>query len=472
MLNIEEIIEIADNQVFEHQGHHLNDLQRAILEGTLQGRTYADIATEHHHSEKYIKDSASKLWKSLSQAVGKKVNKFNVKSTLGRCSFSSTNIFKGIQINSGNFFKESAPSPENHEIIHKQEQITSHLDLKDAPEIGDFYGRKVELSLLQQKILQGKCNLITLLGIKGIGKTALALKLVDHIKENFEFVIYKSLKSLPSLAQLITEIIYPHDQLIPDNSPHQLSQFKKAIEKHSYLIIIDDVNCIFSRHQVSGKYQQGYEEYGNLFKLLSTTKHQSCLIINSSEEIRELSIPRSPTSLRSRESESHVFTLELLGLDDDGVNILKKYGLKNEENYQKLLNIYQGNPQYLQIIGYLIQELFAGDTNKFLQLDQPFIDIELTAFLEQSLDILPPSEVELLHFIASQNGSILLSELENSHQVYEPIVSSIQSLKRRFLVSTQQINAEVSLEISPLIRKFYHKLDPRLLKEVGDLNGI
>jgi AAA+ ATPase superfamily predicted ATPase len=108
-------------------------------------------------------------------------------------------------------------------MIHKQEQIISHLDLKDAPEIGDFYGRKVELSLLQQKILPGKCNLINLLGIRGIGKTALALKLVDNIKENFEFVIYKSLKSLPSLTQLITEIIYLNDQLIPDNSPHQLS---------------------------------------------------------------------------------------------------------------------------------------------------------------------------------------------------------------------------------------------------------
>ena len=448
MLNIEQIIEIADNQVFEHQGQHLNDLQRAILEGTLQGRSYADIAKEHQHSEKYIKDSASKLWKSLSQAVGKKVNKFNVKSTLGRCSFSSTNIFT---INSGNIFKESAPSPENDEIIHKQEQIISHLDLKDAPEIGDFYGRKVELSLLQQKILPGKCNLINLLGIRGIGKTALALKLVDNIKENFEFVIYKSLKSLPSLTQLITETIYLNDQVIQDNSLHQLSQFKKAIEKHSYLIIIDDVNYIFSKHQVSGKYQQGCEEYGNLFRLLSTTKHRSCVIINSSEEIRELSKPQN--------DHSHVFTLELLGLDNDGVNILKKFGLKNEENYQKLLNIYQGNPQYLQIIGYLIQELFAGDTNKFLQLDQPFIDIELTAFLEQSSDILTPLEVELLHFIASQNGSILLSELENSHQVYEPILSSIQSLKRRFLISTQQINEELSLEISPVMRKFYHKLD-------------
>ncbi|WP_243407012.1 hypothetical protein [Cuspidothrix issatschenkoi] len=65
MLNSEEIIEIANNQVFEHQRRHLNDLQIAILEGILQGRTYADIAKEHQHSEKYIKDSTSKLWKSL-----------------------------------------------------------------------------------------------------------------------------------------------------------------------------------------------------------------------------------------------------------------------------------------------------------------------------------------------------------------------------------------------------------------------
>ncbi|WP_265586199.1 hypothetical protein [Cuspidothrix issatschenkoi] len=43
-MNTEEIIDIADNQVFKHQGRHLNDLQRAILEGILQGRTYADIA--------------------------------------------------------------------------------------------------------------------------------------------------------------------------------------------------------------------------------------------------------------------------------------------------------------------------------------------------------------------------------------------------------------------------------------------
>jgi len=58
-----------------------------------------------------------------------------------------------------------------------------------------------------------------------------------------------------------------------------------------------------------------------------------------------------------------------------------------------------------------------------------------------------------------KNTEIYLNYYQQQNQIYEPIVSSIQSLKRRFLISTQQINAEVSLEISSVIRKFYHKLD-------------
>jgi hypothetical protein len=72
--------------------------------------------------------------------------------------------------------------------------------------------------------------------------------------------------------------------------------------------------------------------------------------------------------------------------------------------YQKLIDIYEGNPRYLQIVGHLIQDLFAGDTNKFLQLQQPSIDIDLMTFLRQTLDGLSSLETEILKFIASQSG--------------------------------------------------------------------
>ena len=47
---------------------------------------------------------------------------------------------------------------------------------------------------------------------------------------------------------------------------------------------------------------------------------------------------------------SSVITFPGSNCDRDMDVALKKFGFKNEENYQKLLNIYQGNPQYLQII--------------------------------------------------------------------------------------------------------------------------
>ncbi len=122
--------------------------------------------------------------------------------------------------------------------------------------------------------------------------------------------------------------------------------------------------------------------------------------------------------------------------------------------YQKLIDIYEGNPRYLQIVGHLIQDLFAGDINKFLQLQQPSIDINLMAFLRQTLDGLSLLETEILKFIASQSGSITMTDIENHYYLHQDVVNSIQSLKRRYLLSTQLVNEQVILEISPVIKKF------------------
>ncbi|MCZ2207735.1 ATP-binding protein [Cylindrospermopsis raciborskii] len=453
MLSIEEIIEIADTQVFEHQGKHLNDLQRVILEETLKGKSYHDIAEKHNFTEKYIKDSASKLWQCLTKLVGEKVNKFNVRSTLDRYSFDSTRIANtniGIQINSGNLFEESVRSKKTKQIQDKKDNNIPHENLTEAPGTEDFYGRERELSLLQTKILEEKCNLIILLGIRGIGKTALALELVNRIKPKFDLIIYKSLHLQTTLTELITEIIDPnidlHDDITQDNSTYQLSHLKKSLAQRRYLIILDDVNCVFKNHSQNQQLSGEYQLYSNLFKLLSSVKTQSCVILISSERIPELSV--------STNNCHNTFSWELSGLGADAVNLLKKYQLKHPQTYQTLIDIYEGNPRYLQIIAHLIQDLFAYDTNKFLQLQQPCIDIELTTFLKHTLEGLSSLETEILKFIANQSGSIPLTDLENHYHVHQDVVNSIQSLKRRYLLSTQLVNERVILEISPVIKKF------------------
>lgn len=73
-----------------------NDLQKTVLLGTIQGKSYLEIASEAQYTEKYIKDNGGKLWKILSESVEEKVKKSNVKATIERCYYSSNNIFQGI----------------------------------------------------------------------------------------------------------------------------------------------------------------------------------------------------------------------------------------------------------------------------------------------------------------------------------------------------------------------------------------
>lgn len=344
------------------------------------------------------------------------------------------------------FFRNLYRQKKTNQIEDKKDNVIPRQDLTEAPEIEDFYGREEELSLLQTKILEQKCSLIVLLGIRGIGKTALALELMNKIKENFDWLIYKSLYSQPTLTELITEIIGFNDDITENNSTYELSDLKKALAQERYLIILDDINCVFKNQQLSGQYQQEYESYSNLFKLLFSLKNQSCVILISSERIPEL-------SALTNNNYQNVFPWELSGLGADAVNLLKKYQLKYPQTYQKLIDIYEGNPRYLQIVGDLIQDLFAGDTNKFLQLQQPSIDINLMAFLRQTLDGLSLLETEILKFIASQSGSIPMTDIENHYYLHQDVVNSIQSLKRRYLLSTQLVNEQVILEISPVIKK-------------------
>ena len=54
-MKVDHIFNLADELVFSKTGKHLDDLQRIILEGTLQWKKYAQIATENQYSDNYIK---------------------------------------------------------------------------------------------------------------------------------------------------------------------------------------------------------------------------------------------------------------------------------------------------------------------------------------------------------------------------------------------------------------------------------
>lgn len=82
--NTTRFLETMDRIVHDYTGNHLNDIQSRVLIGAITKEHYADIAAEQNCTEGYVRDTASQLWKMLSDYIGEPVNKSNVATTLRR----------------------------------------------------------------------------------------------------------------------------------------------------------------------------------------------------------------------------------------------------------------------------------------------------------------------------------------------------------------------------------------------------
>jgi hypothetical protein len=199
-MNLEEVLKLADEIIFTKTGQHLDDLQEAVLRGTLQREKYKEIAKDFDCSESRVREVGAELWQILSEQLGEDVNKSNVRSAMERLQVSLFSKHFAlqqdcVQISCVNYCAEAryppdTPHSHNDEISNPKPTKTSHQDLSEMPELGAFYDRTPELDTLTTWILQQRCRLITLTGISGIGKTALAVQLVQQIKDEFEYVIW------------------------------------------------------------------------------------------------------------------------------------------------------------------------------------------------------------------------------------------------------------------------------------------
>ena len=67
-----------------------------------------------------------------------------------------------------------------------------HEDWGEAPRDRQCYGRDQELARLEQWIVHERCRVVAVLGIGGIGKTTLAVNVVQQVKEEFHYIFWRS----------------------------------------------------------------------------------------------------------------------------------------------------------------------------------------------------------------------------------------------------------------------------------------
>lgn len=250
-MNINEVLKLADDLLFSHTEKHLTPLQKSILEGILQDEDYFKIAEKNYVTQGHVQDIASELWQILSQFLGQKIRKKNVRSILDKLVISSHFAFDNFQgFKNINIFSNQNPASLP---VTESNDNSCCLDLDNAPKITNFYGRINELNTLKNWLEQST-HLISLYGITGIGKTSLALKLTEEVKNDFQYIIYRSFCFSPCFSNFLNDIL---STLIPsfhitDTINQKVSQLMKFLRKNPCLIILDDIESLFECKQFAG----------------------------------------------------------------------------------------------------------------------------------------------------------------------------------------------------------------------------
>ncbi|MFB2971699.1 NB-ARC domain-containing protein [Aerosakkonema sp. BLCC-F183] len=450
-MELKEILRFADDLVFAKTGKHLDDLQQAILRETFQGQKYAKIAQDRNCSEGYVRSVASDLWKIFSDVLKEDVTKTNVKSILERArfyNFSQTIASDNATVNNFNICSKNSQLPQ----VTPQPQQTptrSHIDLGDAPEIFSFYDRTHELATLENWIVRDRLRLIALVGIGGIGKTSLALQLIEQIKTHFDYLIYRSLRFSPTPDAILTNLlqIFSQQGEIPQAIETQLSQLINYLRKYRCLIVLDDLQMLFSSAQLAGQYKSGYEDYQLFFKQIAEVCHQSCILLISWEKSREVA------SLERVNNYVHSFVLGSLGVA--AKQILRQHNLSDEDCWETLINTYQGNPLWLELTATMIQELFRGNVSEFLECDAPILCESLQAQLDRQFQRLTPQEQGVTIQLANQTEPVSLPQIRKTVELStSDLLNAMQSLGRRFLLDAKEQGKTSFFSLNPVLQQY------------------
>jgi len=391
---------------------------------------------------------------------------FNTKSASFLTSSSPPDTFSNNTTN-------SSPSNTDTDAKHKQtikftsvSRFTSNdnhrEDWREAPHLGEFYGREQECLALKQWIVDDQCRLVAVLGIGGIGKTALAATLVGSVKDRFDYVFWRSLQNALPIGRFLEKcILFLSNQEkkdLPGDLDDQISLLVTYLQDHRCLIVLDNLETVLQGGNRTGQYRTEYEGYGQLIQRIGETLHQSCLLLTSREKPKEVA--------RLEGKNAPVRSWQLLGVSNlEGKQLLSGKDLFGTENvWNALIDLYSGNPLALKVVSEFIREVFGGDIAAFLKEDEPVFG-DIHDLLKQQFSRLSELERTILFWLAVEREEVSLEDLQLDLISTTPkreLLEALGSLRRRSMI---EIGGTAHFKLQPVIMEY---VTNRFVEEVSE----
>lgn len=310
----------------------------------------------------------------------------------------------------------------------------SRVDWGDAPVMPPFYGREQELEHLSEWILQEHCRVVSLLGMGGIGKSALSVRLTSRLAEHFEVIIFRSLRDTPALEELLDDclqVLSPKPLgLVPVNLEQRITRLLEHMRRMRVLLVLDNLESLLEPADTRGHLRPGFLGYEILLHRVVERGHQSCLLITSREKPSQLQL------LEGRYSQ--IRSLRLAGLDRLACQQIfrEKEIVGTEKDVEQLIEIYAGNPLALKIVAQTIIDLFGSQIGAFLA-GRTVLFGSITALLDEHFARLSAIEQSVLCWLSIAREPMTLDELREMLVSPLPriqLLEAVDGLRHRSLI--------------------------------------
>src|SRR2546421_1666518 len=320
--------------------------------------------------------------------------------------------------------KREAPQSEGPRAEHSPPLTSSHFDWGDALDVHDFYGREAERLQLEQWVVEERCQVVGVLGMGGIGKSALSVTLMHQLAPAFQRVVFRSLRDAPPCQDLLADFLWvlspqPGPSL-PGSVERRVDLLLECLQMQRCLLVLDNLEVLLQEHDAKGRYRVGYEDYGALLRRVAETAHQSCLLFTSRE---------SPAELVHQESrQNSMRSLRLAGLGLEACEqLFEERDLVSSRQGQLLLaQLYAGNPLALKIVAETITELFGGEIAPFLEQGEVIFST-IRDLLAEQFARLSATEQALLFWLAIVREPLGVDELQE-RLIVTPVLVRLEAI--------------------------------------------